>query len=1127
MTTDLVSVEALKALIRHRDNESVASLESSGGPLALAKLLGSSTESGLCSSDVVKRRESHGANLIAPPSPRTYLSFLLDAFRDVTVIVLCLTAVFSLILAFTVEKTSSSYAEGVAILVAIIVVTNVTAGNDWRKQRQFLKLSHMVDSVSVRVVRDGQHMEIPVEEVVVGEVVLLTVGDILCADGLILEGSEVRTDESALTGEPKLLEKTLKFPFLLSGTKVMEGEGRFLVIAVGRHSEAGQIRVLVQGGVHEDKTENPKDSSAPVHQVKQTESDSGSSLGPKLEKLAIQIGKVGTIAAGLCLIIMIVRYCILKYAISNAETECLLIPDKSCADAALEIGSQFASCASSERPCCMEISTGASIRGAPCGWYKQHLTDFLGFLITAITILVVAVPEGLPLAVTLSLAFSVVKMQKDNNLVKHLDACETMGSATTICSDKTGTLTKNRMTVVASSWAGSLSNGLLVKPPASMIHLLSEGLCLNSVAEISMNPITGLFDQTGNKTDCALLGFLTEIVQVDYKQIRGEGRSRIVKLFPFSSARKRASVVVSQKVDTHESESQSMRVYVKGASEMVFGLCTRLWSDKSESIELTNDHRVEIETIIASFASRAMRTICLAFKEIDRNTLFEDAESAESNLTLLGVVGIEDPLRDEVPSAILRCHTAGVDVRMVTGDNLNTAIAIAKGCNILRVQDLDNNGNPLIDRAMTGPEFRARVMPDGVNLDQIAFDQIWPHLRVLARSSPTDKHTLVTGLMESQLCFTAKGIELGIYPDRQVVAVTGDGTNDAPALKKADIGFAMGVTGTQVAKDAADIILLDDNFSSIVKACEWGRNVYENISKFLQFQLTVNIVAISLAVLGAIRSSESPLKPVQMLWVNLIMDSLASLALATEAPSSSLLNRGPYGRNQSIVSREMIWNMAGNAAFQYTVLLILLFRGPSLFDIPDGSDLPHSAPPSVHYTIIFNAFVFMQLANQINMRKLHHEINPFVGLFGNRFFLVIALIELAAQILIIFYGGAYFKVTRLTGIQWLVCVLLGLAQFPVQIAIVMIARFSRRWLKKKKAVQIHLARSASKESERPVSAGGVIALRTASRKAAEIGMIRMASTVNRGLSDKEFANKAKAYRSQRSVNPVAPFSIDK
>ena len=1073
MDTYGITRDELKFLVRDRDSDSVSRINEFGGAEGIAKKLGVDSHKGVTFSpgEISKRQKIFGSNFVPPPSPRTYLSFLKDAFGDLTIMILCAAAIVELGISFGYEHTSSSYAESVAILVSIAVVTNVAAANDYRKQSQFRKLNALVDNMAVVALRDGQKKSLFVNDIVVGDVVALSVGDIMCADGLLLEGYGVQMDESSLTGEAKNIKKSVGNPILLSGTKVMEGTGNFVVIAVGENSESGQIRMIVQGKHVTDDEKQPDEER--------------SVLTNKLNVLATSIGKAGSAVALFCFIVMVVRFSVVHYALSDPMGECAIIANSLCGDESvqnLSSGGAWPVCGFSSPTCCEDTSLGAIIRGRPCPWLKVHLSEYIGFFITAITILVVAVPEGLPLAVTLALAFSVIQMQVDHNLVKHLDACETMGSATTICSDKTGTLTKNRMTVMRAFVGGAsfrpagtmpvgvailgYSEGEYTKflhdtsgkrllpnaPPhaqlvcAQVCEIISEGVSVNSSGDIKWDSATRLWEQLGNKTECALLQFVEDL-GFEYTEIRSRAKPYLEVSFPFNSAKKRSSCVLRL-------PGGSFRVHVKGASEMVLSLCTSMVDPSGEIVPLTPDRRASVDSKISEFASLAMRTICIAYRDYPEDANWEEevvepgqaavCYKCEQGLVLLGIVGMEDPLRDEVPAAILSCRSAGIDVRMVTGDNLDTAVAIAKGCGILRPTDLLLDGTPKLNCAMTGPDFRKRVLTNDGKINREEFDAVWPFLRVLARSSPQDKFTLVSGLCESELYKTFEGQSLGVYSDRQVVAVTGDGTNDGPALKRADVGFAMGITGTAVAKEAADIILMDDNFSSIVKACMWGRNVHEGIAKFLQFQLTVNIVALVLAIEGSLCYSESPLKAVQMLWVNLIMDSLASLALATETPTAEQLQRPPIGRNQSMISTVMAWNILGHAAYQLTVLNVIFFAGPEIFGFDSGSGQSPTAAPTEHYTLIFNTFVLIQLFNQINSRKLHHEWALFRGLLRGKLFMAIIVGELAVQVIVIEFGGNWFRTTHLSLVSWLVGFGLAICVFPVQWLIVWAAAIVRR-----------------------------------------------------------------------------------
>ncbi|KAF0746719.1 hypothetical protein AaE_008010, partial [Aphanomyces astaci] len=457
----------------------------------------------------------------------------------------------------------------------------------------------------------------------------------------------------------------------------------------------------------------------------------------------------------------------------------------------------------------------------------------------------------------------------------------------------------------------------------------------------------------------------------------------------------------------------------KGASEIVLELCTsQLNLDGTTSAFGAAERNAVKDNIIEKYASQAYRTLSLAYRDVDASPEVVknwSDEEIETDLTCICIVGIEDPVRDEVPESIRHCNEAGIVVRMVTGDNIATARSIALKCGIISPDD-----GSLV---MEGSVFRARVLDANGNINQSEFDKIWPMLRVLARSSPKDKFTLVSGLQVAG----------------QVVAVTGDGTNDAPALKKADVGFAMGICGTAVAKDASDIILMDDNFRSIVNAVKWGRNVYDSICKFLQFQLTVNVVAVTMAMTGAVVLEESPLTAVQLLWVNLIMNAFASLALATDMPTDAMLHRKPYPRNKALLSQTMTKHIFGQAVYQLAVLMPLTFVGDSLLGIESGQKYKRGGAtgPTLHYTMVFNTFVLFQLFNEINARRIHDEPNVFEGISRNRTFVVMASVQVILQACIVQFGSVAFGCVALNATQWAICVAIGSTSLPV--------RFALRW----------------------------------------------------------------------------------
>ncbi|XP_040894572.1 plasma membrane calcium-transporting ATPase 1-like isoform X1 [Toxotes jaculatrix] len=1032
------SLQELRSLMELRGPEALTKIQKCYGDVnGLCARLRTSPVEGLDgnSEDISRRKKEFGQNVIPPKKPKTFLQLVWEALQDVTLIILEVAAVISLGLSFYkppdaerqhcgsaaggVEEEGEAEAgwiEGAAILLSVVCVVLVTAFNDWSKEKQFRGLQSRIEQEQkFTVVRGGQVIQINVSEIVVGDIAQVKYGDLLPADGILIQSNDLRIDESSLTGESDHVKKSVsEDPMILSGTHVMEGSGKMVVTAVGVNSQTGIIFTLLGAGeegdgdgeekAEKEKKKKEKDKKKEERKKKEKKDkkskkdDKGkkgknkdganvemqplnedgesekkknlpkkekSVLQGKLTKLAVQIGKAGLFMSTLTVLILITRFLIDTFWIQEVPwaKECVPI-------------------------------------------YVQFLVKFF---IIGVTVLVVAVPEGLPLAVTISLAYSVKKMMKDNNLVRHLDACETMGNATAICSDKTGTLTMNRMTVVQAYVAGSYHKKV-PEPnmiPAKILDLLILGIGVNCAYTTKIMPPEkegGLHRQVGNKTECALLG-LTRDLHRDYQAIRNEiPEEKLYKVYTFNSARKSMSTVL-------KNHDGSYRMFSKGASEILLRKCCKIMIANGETKDLKprdRDHLVK--KVIEPMASEGLRTICLAYRDFpaaDGEPDWDNEAHILTGLTCIAVVGIEDPVRPEVPEAIRKCQRAGITVRMVTGDNINTARAIAIKCGILQP------GDDFL--CMEGKEFNRQIRNELGEIEQERIDKIWPKLRVLARSSPTDKHTLVKGIIDST-----------VLEQRQVVAVTGDGTNDGPALKKADVGFAMGIAGTDVAKEASDIILTDDNFISIVKAVMWGRNVYDSISKFLQFQLTVNVVAVIVAFTGACITQDSPLKAVQMLWVNLIMDTFASLALATEPPTEALLLRNPYGRKKPLISRTMMKNILGHAIYQLTIIFTLLFLGETLFDIDSGRNAPLHAPPSEHYTIVFNTFVLMQIFNELNARKIHGERNVFEGIFKNPIFCSIILGTLLVQVIIVQFGGKPFSCVSLTISQWLWCVFLGL-----------------------------------------------------------------------------------------------------
>ncbi|CAI5457928.1 unnamed protein product [Closterium sp. Yama58-4] len=768
-------------------------------------------------------------------------------------------------------------------------------------------------------------------------------------------------------------------PFILAGCTIMDGFGEMMVTAVGMRTEWGKVLATI--------TED---------------SDEPTPLQVRLTKVAELLGIMGITVGVLIFLILSIRYLVTDADFSN--------------------------------------------------FTASDVSVLLSYFTIAITVLVIAVPEGLPLAVTLTLAFSVTKMMEDNSLVRHLQSCETMGCATTICSDKTGTLTLNEMTVVQAWVAGDFHKPHTIRTGVStpVAQLLYQAIAVNTSGSVDEPPEQGMPPViSGSPTEKAILAWG---VSFGMRFHETKDQCEVLAVQPFSSTRKRMGVLIrtadspSSTTTTTDSLTTpgSLRVHWKGAAEVILQQCGHYVNSLGSIVPLTEPKRMELERALRDMGKEALRTLGFAFRDFDKRTGLEGMPKREDgsvgvpedDLVYVGFVGIKDPCRVEVPDSVLHCQNAGIVVRMVTGDSVETATAIATECGILTA------GGTVMD----GAQFRAiheNDLPATVD-----------RLQVLARASPTDKLQLVRALKE-----------MG-----HVVAVTGDGTNDAPALHEADIGLAMGQCGTEVAKESADIIILDDNFASIVRTVVWGRSVFANIQRFLQFQITVNCVALTLNFISAVVTGDAPLTAVQMLWVDLIQDTLGALALATEPPSDKLLEQPPVGRSQELVSAAMWRNIIGQTVYQLSLLCVLWFKGMEILQLPGPPGVPRviakggeeiSEGEKQLVTIIFSSFVFMQIFNQLNSRKLE-EWNVFEGLLVNRLFLLIVSIELAVQVLLVQLLGKFAGCVRLTLLQWALCFVLGFGCVPFGMLSKLIPLPGKRHARKK----ILFGRNANQGFER-------------------------------------------------------------
>ncbi|MGF1578477.1 MAG: calcium-translocating P-type ATPase, PMCA-type [Gemmataceae bacterium] len=1082
--------------------------------------LGTSAEAGLSPSEVEKSLSQFGANRLTPLPREPLWKKFLGMFEDPIIKILLAAALLSMIVdlfrasanlglisligvvvilvgSFVVRQqqwlpslmfglavllfffglgTGHFLVEGMAVMIAVILATGVAFLSEYRSDREFELLNAQKEDVQVKVIRGGQFQTIKMDDVVVGDVVQLEMGDEIPADGRVLTAKELQIDQSLMTGESEAVRKLVRpddeadsgpgHPgSMYRGTQVVDGAGTMLVTEVGDNSELGKIaRKLSATEVEEEEDESASGEEKRI-KAKLTISKDLTPLQLKLTKLAEQISLVGYIAA---LAIFVAQ---LVYGIVSSK---VYIPGD--LDQTLEVFSQL-----------------------------------LSYFVNMVIIIVVAVPEGLPMSVTISLALAMQKMTRANSLVRKLVACETVGSANVICSDKTGTLTQNKMRVERLIWEGQIydrgQDGWGVPEKATPwprdntpINMMAINSAVNSTAYLERKE--GKLLTVGNATEGALLQYIEE-GGIDYNQLRKDFEAKYQ--LHFSADRKRMLTVIDY--------GDRMISLVKGAPEILLERSTH-YLKADGSVEPWNDEaRDAVQKSLNQSAVEAMRTLAFAYRDLPadmpttEDELHERRDDLETNLTFVGMVSIRDPLRDDVPAAIDRCRDAGIKIKMVTGDNVETARAIAH-----KIHLIDNAEEPINSEkgvVMTSSHFQELFEKDREGLKEKL-----PNLRVLARALPGDKYRLVTMLQELN----------------EVVAVTGDGTNDAPALKKADVGLAMGIAGTEVAKEASDIVLLDDSFSTIVSAVKWGRSLYDNIQRFIQFQLTINFSALVIFFLGVFLGVEAPFTVLQLLWINVIMDTFAAIALCSEPPRDSVMDLPPKKKDESIISPAMLKTILGTGTFFIVVMLSMMFvmkGGPSIppsshvpgqwafhasdeekkgpwsveragsrfemssdelsyskekeqyffahkkgesekemlplaysetqkqhyvpledgkkafiqvddredkknprrfYEVEEGDDQEvNYAFVDTHFTVLqvslfFSLYVFFQVWNQINCRSLTPRESGMTRIWENPTFLAIAGTVAIGQIIIVTVGGSVFKVQPLSVVQWLVII---------------------------------------------------------------------------------------------------------
>ncbi len=907
--------------------------------------------------------------------------------------------------------------EGLAVMVAVILATGVAFLSEYKSDREFEVLNAHKESLTVKVLRDGAIHTIPLEQVCVGDAVVLEVGDEIPADGRLVKATDLYIDQSLMTGESEPVRKRPQPPqesvegpdqpgCLYRGTQVVDGVGQMLVTEVGDSTALGQIARRLSAEDEEEEVEDTAASDTEEKRVKRklTISKELTPLQVKLKNLADLISNVGYIAA------IAIFLALLGRGLYTHDVR--WYPERPAPVAADEDESV---------PPPMETRGQALLASSK---------ELLNYFVYMVIIIVVAVPEGLPMSVTVSLALAMRKMTRANSLVRQLVACETIGSATVICSDKTGTLTQNKMQVVRVFWDGQVhdrgtpqwsdvwrAGGVspLMKnqgadAPRSPLQWIALNAAVNSTANLEEKQ--GKLITVGNSTEGALLHWLHE-AGLEYQKLR----LQFAPLYQihFSSERKRMTTVIQY--------GDKLVSLVKGAPEWLLDRSTHYLTASGEAREWTSEARGAVQTCLKDSAGQAMRTLGFGYALLpaetptDEDALHARRDALESGLVFVGFLAIRDPLRHDVKDAVEQCRRAGIEVKMITGDNVETARAIAYDIGLIDRRDapIDEPGAVVLSSPKFN-ELHAQLMElkkhsDLSESDPRRRDTLTAQLaglRVLARARPLDKYKMVELLQEQQ----------------HVVAVTGDGTNDAPALKKADVGLAMGIAGTEVAKEASKIVLLDDAFSTIVKAVHWGRSLYENIQRFIQFQLTINVSALTIAFLGPFFGVRPPFTVLQLLWINVIMDTFASIALCSEPPRPGLMNQPPKRKDENIVSPAMVRTIFATAAFFVVTMMTLLigmthgwFRGEEAWP-GEGEFFPLNIR---QVSIFFTVYVFFQVWNQINCRSLTPESSGLSGILNNPTFLMIAGTVAVVQALIISVPrlNGIFKVEQLHVLDWL------------------------------------------------------------------------------------------------------------
>ncbi|XP_050285364.1 putative calcium-transporting ATPase 13, plasma membrane-type [Quercus robur] len=914
---------SLTELVKERN---VDKLQNIGGVDGVASMLETNVEFGIHGNDedITRRRESFGSNSYKRPQRKSLFHFVVKEFKDLTIIISLLSAVPCLAFDMMDNETLAGRDEDESLIAALFLVVISAISNFWQS-KQFQKLSELCNNIQIKVVRARLHQKVSISELVVGDVVCLKIGDQVPADGLFLEGHSLKVEEPSITqDESDHVEVNCHHPFLFSGTKVVDGYARMLVTSVGKNTTWGELM------------------SSIIHDTNELQTP----LQVRLNKLTSSIRKVGLAIALLALVVLLVRH-----FTGNIADECVI----------------------------------GKFHGS-----KKKFCDMvkaMRILATATTIVELVIPKGFSLAVKRTHVYAMKKMMLDQAMVRKLSALETMGFATTICTDIAGSLTLNQMKVTK-FWLGKESFDAAAYSSIApyFLELVQEGVAMNTIGT-SYRPSSRFeIEFLSNPTEKAILSWAILELNMEMEQLMHN--CKILSVEAFNSHMKRSGVLLRRMGDS------TIHVHWKGAAEIILKMCSR-YNDSSGIMKELDDHeRMKFEQIIQGMEASSLQCVAFAHKQLSKEDQEYDTKNKkieEEGLTLLGLVGLKDPCCLGVRNAVEDCQYAGVNIKMITGDNVFIARAIATECGILRPgQDMVNGV------VIEGMEFRNYTPEERMEkVDKIC---------VMAKASPTDKSLMVE-------CLKQKG---------HIVAVIGGGINDAPALKEADIGLSMGIHGTKVVKLSSDIVILDDNFASMAKVLRWGRCVHKNIQKFIQFQLTVNVTAIIVNFVAFIFVNEGPLTGVQLLWVNLITHNLVALALAIEQPTKTLMEKLPVGWTMPLITNNMWRNLLAQALYQTVVILTLELKGRLIFNVCE----------KVKDTLIFNTFVLCQVFNQLNARKLM-EKNIFKGIHRNNLFFSIIATTIVLQVVMVEYLKWIEDTKGLNWWEWAACIGMAIVSWLV------------------------------------------------------------------------------------------------